>query len=102
MLLTHGRIAFSQEIATANDIPTRKAEKKHLKHLRDYQANKELEICHKLKRKSLKPSHFDKMNVHQAYWIFNSQVAAALEFLVEKKGFDKNVRTTAWQLRHVF
>lgn len=101
MLLTHGVLGFSEEIATENGLSSRKAEVKHLIELCDYQCDKELKICHKFKRKFLTPSHFDKMSVFEAYQVLNRQVAAALEFLVTKEGKSKDMLATAWLLGQV-
>ena len=50
----------------------------------------------RLRQEDISPKHFKKMDTGSALHVFSYDTSAALRNLVQKKGFSKDLLTTAW------
>ena len=73
----------------------------HLRTLLTFQSNMQLKISPGLTKKTLTPSHFDKMKVSNAMSFFSHSNAAGLEYLVQAHNHSTDILTTAWFLKTI-
>jgi len=71
-------IVLLGDVVNQHSLPTNVVNVGSLKHLVEYQADKDIKPAPKLSDKHLEPSHFEKMKVSHAMAIFSNSVSAAL------------------------
>lgn len=100
MAFTKHELILPKSIVEDHGLPSDVVTIKHLHQLLDLQEARCLKLAPKLTRKSLDPSHFNKMNVGEAMHVLSREVASALEYMVDQ-GSDKELLTTAWWIKSV-
>lgn len=84
------------------NLPSNIVDVKHITWLAEYQQDMDLKFCPKLDTDFSKLNHFNKMKVSNAYYVLNSNVSSALNFLCEvESSCDKNAMTTAWFIQTI-
>ena len=105
MLCKHSYLLLSEDVVTANSLPSRIVSLDHLKALVNFQADHQLLLAPKLTLALLTPGHFNKMKVGHALHVFSKSCSAGLRYLVQEEGYASNFLTTAWfvdQVNHWF
>lgn len=104
MLMKIGVILLPKDVVDMYNLQSQTVDMKYVEWLEDKQSDINLKFNPKLKKKDLKPNHFNKMKVTSATNTISPQTAGALFRLSEIKN-DSVMETTAWfivMLRHLF
>ena len=97
-LIKGQNIELPQSFVEKFSLPCRSVSIEPLKHLVEYQKDKDLNPAPSLTAKHLDPARFDKMKVSHAMNIFSNSVSAALRVMVQSNGWEIDTLTTAWFL----
>ena len=62
----------------------------------DFQKGLAVKLAPNLTRVTVKPSHFNKMKVSSAMYVFSKSASAGIRYLVKKEKRSVNYFTTAW------
>lgn len=94
-------ITLGKEVVVKFSLTSNKVTLNHVKMLHDFQKDKDLKLAPKLTDSLLSPSHFGKMKVSNALYLFSHAVSSALRYLVDAEGYEPNLLTTAWFLDYM-
>ncbi|XP_071653702.1 uncharacterized protein [Temnothorax longispinosus] len=104
MLMKVGVILLPEDVVNKYNLQSQAVDMRYVKWLEDKQSDMDLKFNPNLKKKDLKPNHFNKMKVTPATNTISPQTAGALFRLSETMN-DSVMETTAWfilMLRHLF
>lgn len=83
-------------IVKRENLPSNEVRLSHIQDLVNYQEKLTIKPAPFLKQNDIQPNHFEKMDTGSAIHVFHHDVAAALRNLVKKKGYTKDMLTTAY------
>ena len=97
MLRSHGEFTLPEEFVKKHDLPSNVVKLEHISNLLDFQNKTLLKLSPHLRKESIDPAHFQKMNVGLAMSLFSREVANGLRYLVqEEENYPKEMLTTAF------